>query len=64
MICKINTESTNIARLKAGRTNPSLFVLKRLSEGLEVKVEEFLKVFNLQKFIINLSANKVTNQCN
>ena len=36
-------ERSNIARLEAGRTNPSLFVLKKLSVGMDIKVEELLK---------------------
>jgi transcriptional regulator with XRE-family HTH domain len=38
-------ERSNIARLEAGRSNPSLFVLKKLSVGLEIEMEELLKGF-------------------
>jgi transcriptional regulator with XRE-family HTH domain len=38
-------ESSNIARLEAGRINPSLFVLKKLTTGLEIKLSELLEGF-------------------
>lgn len=38
-------ERSSIARLEMGRTNPSLFILKKLSDGLEIKLEEFFKEF-------------------
>lgn len=38
-------ERSNIARLEAGRMNPSLFVLKRLSEGLSIDIDVLLKGF-------------------
>jgi transcriptional regulator with XRE-family HTH domain len=38
-------ESSNIARIEAGRINPSLFLLKKLALGLEVNLEELLKGF-------------------
>ena len=36
-------ETSNIARLEGGRTNPSLFVLKKLAAGLNVEISELLK---------------------
>jgi putative transcriptional regulator len=36
-------ERSNIARLETGRTNPSLFVLKKLSVGIGIKIEDLLK---------------------
>lgn len=39
-------ERSNIARLETGRSNPSLYVLKKLSVGLGMKLEELLKGFN------------------
>ncbi|MCW3083519.1 MAG: Transcriptional regulator [Bacteroidetes bacterium] len=38
-------ERSNIARLEAGRSNPSLFVLKKLAVGLEIELEELMKDF-------------------
>lgn len=38
-------ERSSIARLETGRTNPSLFVLKKLTDGLEIKLDEFFKEF-------------------
>ena len=42
---KCYMERSNIARLEAGRSNPSLFVLKKLCIGLEIEMEELLKGF-------------------
>lgn len=39
-------ERSNIARLETGRTNPSLFVLKKIADGLEITLDELLKGFN------------------
>lgn len=39
-------ERSNIARLETGRSNPSLYVLKKLSNGMNIKLEEILKGFN------------------
>lgn len=39
-------ERSNIARLEKGRSNPSLYVLKKLSLGLNIKLEELVKGFN------------------
>ena len=38
-------ERSNIARIEAGRLNPSLFLLKKLATGLEMELEELLKGF-------------------
>lgn len=38
-------ERSNIARIEMGRMNPSLFILKKLSEALEIEMEELLKGF-------------------
>lgn len=38
-------ERSSIARLETGRTNPSLFVLKKLCIGLEIELDELLKGF-------------------
>ena len=38
-------ERSSIARLETGRTNPSLFILKKLSDGLGIKLEEFFSQF-------------------
>ena len=39
-------ESSNMARIEAGRINPSLFVLKKLAVALEISLEELLKGFD------------------
>ena len=39
-------ERSNIARIEMGRLNPSLFVLKKLCEGLEIQLDELLKDFS------------------
>ena len=38
-------ERSNIARLETGRTNPSLFVLKKLATGMDIELDELLKGF-------------------
>ena len=38
-------ERSNIARLEMGRMNPSLFVLKKLADGLEIDIQELFKGF-------------------
>lgn len=38
-------ERSNIARLELGRTNPSLFMLKKLSLALGIEIEQLLKGF-------------------
>lgn len=39
-------ERSNIARLEAGRVNPTLFMLKKLAIGLNISIEELIKGFN------------------
>lgn len=39
-------ERSNIARLEKGRSNPSLYVLKKLSLGMDIKLEDLLKGFS------------------
>lgn len=39
-------ERSNIARLEKGRSNPSLYVLKKLALGMDIKLEELLKGFS------------------
>lgn len=38
-------EKPNITRIEKGGINPSLFVLKKLADGLEITLEELLKGF-------------------
>lgn len=38
-------ERSSIARLESGRTNPSLFVLKKLCVGMKIELDELLKGF-------------------
>ena len=38
-------ERSSIARLETGRVNPSLFILKKLSEGMKIEMEELFKGF-------------------
>lgn len=38
-------ERSNIARLESGRTNPSLFILKKLSDGLNIDLKQLLNDF-------------------
>lgn len=35
-------DTTNISRIEAGRTNPTVFTLFRIAEGLEVKAKDLL----------------------
>lgn len=37
-------DTTNISRIESGRTNPTVYTLYRISEALEVPLEELLKV--------------------
>lgn len=39
-------ETSNLARIEMGRMNPSLYILKKLCEGLEIKIGELLKDFD------------------
>lgn len=36
-------DTTNISRIESGRTNPTLYTLYRISEALEVPLEELVK---------------------
>lgn len=36
-------ERSSIARIETGRTNPSLYVLKKLCIGLDIELDELLK---------------------
>ena len=38
-------EKPNITRIEKGGINPSLFVLKKLADGLEITLEELLRDF-------------------
>lgn len=35
-------DPTNIARIEAGRTNPTIYTLKRIADALEVDISELL----------------------
>lgn len=37
-----NIDTTNISRIEAGRTNPTLYSLYRLSEALEIPMNELV----------------------
>lgn len=37
-------DPTNISRIEAGRTNPTIFTLYRISEALEVKLIDLLDI--------------------
>ncbi len=39
-------DPTNISRIEAGRTNPTVFTLFRLAEALEVDAKELLEIEN------------------
>ena len=39
-------ERSNIARLEMGRMNPTLYMLKKLSEALDITIQEFLEDFD------------------
>lgn len=38
-----NFEKSNMARLEAGNTNPTLYTLKKIAENLKVKLEDLVK---------------------
>lgn len=42
---KAMIERSNIARLEAGRSNPTVFVLLKLATAFEVDLDEFLRNF-------------------
>jgi transcriptional regulator with XRE-family HTH domain len=37
-----NIDTTNISRIEAGRTNPTIYSLYRLSEALEISISELV----------------------
>jgi transcriptional regulator with XRE-family HTH domain len=37
-----NIDTTNISRIEAGRTNPTVYSLYRLSEALEISMSELM----------------------
>ena len=39
-------EKPNITRIEKGRINPSLFILKKIADALEISLEEFFKGFD------------------
>ncbi|AOW08940.1 helix-turn-helix domain-containing protein [Flavobacterium gilvum] len=43
-----NIDTTNISRIEAGRTNPTVYSLYRLSEALEISMSELVN-FNVKK---------------
>jgi transcriptional regulator with XRE-family HTH domain len=43
-----NIDTTNISRIEAGRTNPTIYSLYRLSEALEVSMSELVN-FNVEE---------------
>ncbi|HSD08173.1 helix-turn-helix transcriptional regulator [Flavobacterium sp.] len=36
-------DTTNISRIESGRTNPTIYTLYRISQALEVSLEELVK---------------------
>ena len=43
-----NIDTTNISRIEAGRTNPTIYSLYRLSEALEISMSELVN-FNIKE---------------
>ncbi len=43
-----NIDTTNISRIEAGRTNPTVYSLYRLSEALEISMSELVN-FNAEE---------------
>lgn len=39
-----NIDTTNISRIEAGRTNPTLFTLYRIAQALEVKITDLVDI--------------------
>ncbi len=37
-------DTTNISRIEAGRTNPTIYTLYRISEALEVRMEDLIHI--------------------
>ncbi|MCA6067097.1 helix-turn-helix domain-containing protein [Chryseobacterium sp. RG1] len=46
LVGKIDGEidTTNISRIEAGRTNPTIFTLYRISEALEIKLSDLVDI--------------------
>ncbi len=42
-LCEI--PKSNISRIEKGKTNPTIYFLKKLAEGLEIELEDILKGF-------------------
>ncbi len=42
-----NFEKTNMSRLEAGRTNPTITTLYKISQALEIKLSELLNIDEL-----------------
>ncbi len=38
-----NFEKSNMARLEAGNTNPTLYTLKKIADNLQVELEDLVK---------------------
>ena len=38
-----NMEKSNFSRLEAGRTNPTIFTLKKIADNLEIELQELVK---------------------
>ncbi len=43
-----NIDTTNISRIESGRTNPTIYSLYRLSEALEIPMNELMN-FKIEK---------------
>ena len=39
----LGIEKSNMSRLEAGKTNPSILILKKICESLNIRIEDFLK---------------------
>jgi transcriptional regulator with XRE-family HTH domain len=42
-------DRSNMRRIESGRTNPTILTLKKISEGLEVTLEELVRVDEKKK---------------
>ncbi|WP_223557917.1 helix-turn-helix domain-containing protein [Chryseobacterium lathyri] len=42
-------DTTNISRIEAGRTNPTIFTLYRISEALEVKLSDLVDIVLIEE---------------
>ncbi|WP_313004221.1 helix-turn-helix domain-containing protein [Chryseobacterium gleum] len=51
LVGKIDGEidTTNISRIEAGRTNPTIFTLYRISEALEVKLSDLVDIVLIEE---------------